>query len=67
MAQRTKSLSCDTSALFLCDLQEKFRPAIQYFPQIVETSNRLLQACKLLKVPYLVTEQYPKGRNIGKL
>ena len=49
------------TALFVCDMQEKFRSTITYFPQIVETSNKLLQTCKVLEVPYLVTEQYPKG------
>ena len=42
-------------------MQDKFRPSIKYFPQIVETSNKLLQVCKILDVPYVVTEQYPKG------
>ena len=61
MAQRIARLSPRTSLLFLCDMQEKFRSSIKYFPQIVETSNKLLQVCKLLDVPYVVTEQYPKG------
>ncbi|CAF0818583.1 unnamed protein product [Adineta steineri] len=61
MAQRIKPLSRETSVLLLCDMQDKFRPTIKYFPQIVETSNKLLQACKILDVPYVVTEQYPKG------
>jgi isochorismate hydrolase len=61
MAQRIARLSSKTSLLLLCDMQDKFRPSIKYFPQIVETSNKLLQACKVLDVPYIVTEQYPKG------
>ncbi|XP_047474898.1 isochorismatase domain-containing protein 2-like [Penaeus chinensis] len=50
-----------TTCLFLCDLQEKFRSSIQYFPQIVEVSNRLLRAFKVLELPIVATEQYPKG------
>ncbi|CAF2824028.1 unnamed protein product [Rotaria sp. Silwood2] len=61
MAQRIVRLSRQTSLLLLCDMQDKFRPTIKYFPQIIETSNKLLQACKILDVPYVVTEQYPKG------
>jgi nicotinamidase-related amidase len=61
MAQRIARLSRKTSLLLLCDMQEKFRPTIKYFPQIIETSNKLLQACKILDIPYIVTEQYPKG------
>ncbi len=49
------------SALFLCDMQEKFRPSIKYFNEIVFNSNRLLQAAKLLNMPVFCTEQYPKG------
>ena len=44
-------------------MQEKLRPTIKYFPQIIETSNKLLQARKTLDVPYVITEQYPKGDN----
>jgi len=50
-----------TTALFLCDLQEKFRPTIQYFDQIVDHSSRILKAAKLLEMPVVVTEQSPKG------
>lgn len=64
MARHIAKLSSKSSLLLLCDLQEKFRPTIKYFPQIVETSNKLLQTCKILDVPYIVTEQYPKGRNL---
>lgn len=49
------------TCLFLCDLQDKFRKNIEYFPEIVEISNRLLRAFKLLELPIVCTEQYPKG------
>ena len=52
-----------TSALFLCDMQEKFRSSIKYFPQIVEVSNRLLQSFKILDCHVICTEQYPKGKS----
>ncbi|XP_054849415.1 isochorismatase domain-containing protein 2 [Eublepharis macularius] len=50
-----------TSILFLCDMQEKFRPNISYFPQIVSVAARMLKAAKALEIPTAVTEQYPKG------
>jgi len=50
------------SALLLCDMQEKFRPMISYYPQIIQTSARLLQAAKMLEMPVVVTEQYPEGK-----
>ncbi|XP_033638867.1 isochorismatase domain-containing protein 2-like [Asterias rubens] len=49
------------SALFLCDMQEKFRPTIQYFPQIVEVASRMYRAAKIMEIPTIITEQYPKG------
>ncbi|CAF1280793.1 unnamed protein product [Adineta ricciae] len=61
MTQRIAPLLRENAILLVCDMQDKFRPTIKYFSQIVETSNKLLQACKLLGVPFVVTEQYPKG------
>ncbi|XP_043944857.1 isochorismatase domain-containing protein 2-like [Protopterus annectens] len=54
-------ISQKTSVLFLCDMQEKFRPNIAYFPQIVSVAATLLKAAKALQIPMIVTEQYPKG------
>ncbi|KAH9383648.1 isochorismatase domain-containing protein 2-like [Haemaphysalis longicornis] len=54
-------LSIKTTAIFLIDMQEKFRPMIQYFPQIVAVSQRLLRAGRALDMTVIVTEQYPKG------
>ncbi|XP_037744579.2 isochorismatase domain-containing protein 2 isoform X1 [Chelonia mydas] len=36
-----------TSILFLCDMQEKFRPNIAHFPQIVAVAARMLQSTAL--------------------
>lgn len=52
------------TAFFLCDIQEKFRPSIKYFSEIVVVAQRLLKAAKILGVPVVATEQYPKG--LGK-
>ncbi|MBN3302943.1 ISOC2 protein, partial [Amia calva] len=49
------------SVLLLCDMQEKFRPNIVHFTDVVSNSARLLQVCRILGVPPLVTEQYPHG------
>ncbi|XP_002739066.1 isochorismatase domain-containing protein 2-like [Saccoglossus kowalevskii] len=59
--RRIGKVMVDNTALFLCDMQEKFRPTIKYFPQIVEVSARMLSAAKVLKMPIVTTEQYPKG------
>uniref|UniRef100_A0A8C6X8A6 Isochorismatase domain containing 2 n=1 Tax=Naja naja TaxID=35670 RepID=A0A8C6X8A6_NAJNA len=50
-----------SSILFLCDMQEKFRPNISYFPQIVSVAARMLKVAKALEICTVVTEQYPKG------
>ncbi|NWI47678.1 ISOC2 protein, partial [Picathartes gymnocephalus] len=48
-----------SSALFVCDLQERFRGSVAAFPQIVAVAARLLQGCRILGLPVLVTEQRP--------
>lgn len=32
----------EESVLFVCDLQQKFKPAIQHFESVVEGTNRLV-------------------------
>ncbi|KAK7120052.1 hypothetical protein R3I94_020165 [Phoxinus phoxinus] len=55
------NLSPASTAFFCCDMQERFRPAIKYFGDIISVGQRLLQGARLLGVPVLVSEQYPKG------
>ncbi|CAK9301785.1 unnamed protein product [Gordionus sp. m RMFG-2023] len=52
------------SALFICDLQEKFRSTIQNFSDVVINSKKLIDVAKILQIPIIATEQYPKG--LGK-
>ncbi|XP_074509504.1 isochorismatase domain-containing protein 2-like [Sebastes fasciatus] len=54
-------LSTKDTVLLLCDMQEKFRPNIFQFTNIVSNASRLLQASRVLDIPAIVTEQYPKG------
>ncbi|XP_078589592.1 isochorismatase domain-containing protein 1-like [Branchiostoma floridae x Branchiostoma japonicum] len=55
------NLSAETAAFFLCDMQERFRPAIKFFPEILQIGQRLVEASKILDIPLIVTEQYPNG------
>uniref|UniRef100_A0A8D0FHU9 Isochorismatase domain containing 2 n=1 Tax=Strix occidentalis caurina TaxID=311401 RepID=A0A8D0FHU9_STROC len=48
------------SILFLCDMQERFRHSVAFFPQIVAVAARVLQGCRELGVPAVVTEQHPR-------
>ncbi|GIL87328.1 hypothetical protein Vretimale_1711 [Volvox reticuliferus] len=49
------------TALFVCDVQEKFRPLIAGFPIVIDTTRRMVQAANVLDIPVMVTEQYPKA------
>ncbi|OCT56219.1 isochorismatase domain-containing protein 1 [Xenopus laevis] len=50
-----------STVFFCCDMQERFRPAIKYFGDIISVGERLLQGARILGIPVIVTEQYPKG------
>lgn len=52
------------AALAVIDMQEAFRPMISNFSEIASRIAVLVEGFRLLKVPVLVTEQYPKG--LGK-
>ncbi|XP_030829138.1 isochorismatase domain-containing protein 1 [Strongylocentrotus purpuratus] len=63
MAQKTSfgNISPETAALFVCDMQERFKPAIKYFDDIAVVAKRLIEGANILAIPVIVTEQYPKG------
>ena len=54
-------LRASRTSLFLCDMQEKFRPNIKFFDEVVANSSRVLKAASVMEIPVLATEQYPKG------
>jgi nicotinamidase-related amidase len=60
-AVRLGRMSASTSAFFLCDMQDKFRQSIRYFPEIITVAQRMVAAANILEIPVIVTEQYPKG------
>jgi nicotinamidase-related amidase len=49
------------SAVVMIDVQEAYRGVTIGHEGLVQALRRLLQVVALLKVPLLVTEQYPKG------
>ena len=60
-AARLGRIAPQDTALFICDVQERFRPVISGFPAVVDTSRRMARAAQALELPIIVTEQYPKA------
>ncbi|TKX27349.1 isochorismatase-like protein 2 [Elsinoe australis] len=48
-------------ALFICDLQEKFRPAIHEYAKVISTTQKMLKASQILNIPVFATTQL-KGK-----
>ncbi|KAA6414239.1 MAG: hypothetical protein FRX48_02602 [Lasallia pustulata] len=44
-------------ALFICDMQEKFRPAIWEFPNLIATAQKMIKASQILNFPIYATTQ----------
>jgi nicotinamidase-related amidase len=54
-------LARDRAALVVVDVQEAFRPAVLDFEQVVANAAVLVRGARVLGIPVIVTEQYPKG------
>ena len=61
--QETKipMLYSENSVLCVIDIQQRLLPHIDGNEHVVKNSNILIQSAKLLEIPILLTEQYPKG------
>ena len=57
----SKLLASGSSALLVIDLQARLMPALADPEEVLERSRLVLHAARLLSVPILATEQYPKG------
>jgi nicotinamidase-related amidase len=55
------TLQLTQSALAIIDMQEAFRSKIAHFADLAERIAILVQGARLLGLPIIVTEQYPKG------
>ena len=55
------SLRLEQSAVVIIDMQEAFREKISDFTQTALQISVMAQAANLLRLPILITEQYPKG------
>jgi len=60
----TGILKKNKTAFIIIDVQERLMPVIYNNNEVFENVNRLIEGSKILNVPLLITEQYPKG--LGK-
>jgi nicotinamidase-related amidase len=49
------------AALVVVDIQEAFRKALPEFDRVAAASGTLIDGAKVVGIPIVVTEQYPKG------
>src|SRR5262245_14836479 len=56
-----KRLARSNSALAVIDMQEAFRSVIPDFTEVAARIAKAVEGAKLLGLPVIVTEQYPKG------
>jgi nicotinamidase-related amidase len=54
-------LKVEDTALLVVDMQEKLLPKIMQAGEVLRNASFLVNAAKVLGVPVLATEQYPKG------
>lgn len=59
--KRVARLRAEDAALVVIDMQDGFRPIIPDFDETAGRVARLMEAARLLEIPILVTEQYPRG------
>ena len=54
-------LDSKESVLVVIDVQERYLPHLFEGERVVEAARRLIEAAKIVGVPLLLTEQYPRG------
>ena len=64
-ASRLVRLHPENTAVFLCDLQERFASAIYSWDHVIATGEKILKAAGILNLPVYTTEQNPKGESRG--
>ncbi|KAK9764704.1 hypothetical protein K7432_007591 [Basidiobolus ranarum] len=59
----------NSTAFFVCDIQERFRTLIHAFPNVIATAQKMVTAANHLDIPIIVTEQNPKalGKTVQEL
>ncbi|MEW8973799.1 MAG: hydrolase [Tissierellaceae bacterium] len=55
------NLNREDVVLLVIDIQERLVPVMKYKDQVIYNTQILLEEAKLMNIPIIVTEQYPKG------
>ena len=55
------TLNKDDSLILVIDIQERLKPAMDEGERVEKNTKILLEASKLMDIPVLITEQYPRG------
>lgn len=58
---KNQDLDPSRSALLIVDVQEKLFPLVEHPCEMLDQLIKLIKGCKILNLPILVSEQYPKG------
>lgn len=58
---RNRVLDRERTALVVIDVQEAFAKAVEGFDEVAAQTAILVQGAKVLELPVLATEQYPRG------
>ena len=64
LMRKSRIISAKDAALLIVDVQESFRKQLKDLDLLTRNITILAEAAKILKVPVMVTEQYPQG--LGK-
>lgn len=64
MLRNSRLLEKEHTGLIVIDIQTKLLKAMQHKDEMTKNCKKLIQGCKILKVPIFLTEQNPKG--LGK-
>ena len=64
-----KRANIEASTLFICDVQEVFRPYIHNMPSVIHNSEFLNTVCNVLNIPTVITEHYAKafGKTVSEI
>lgn len=53
--------SVQSSALLICDIQERFRPLIFNMRTVIDKAELLNRICNVLEIPAIISEQNPRA------